>query len=228
MSNVTLKDLPWQEQPRVRFLEKGPEQMTTTELLAIILKTGTREHSALALANNIIKEINTISDLKGLSIQALTKIKGIGLVKAIELKAAFELGRRVYYETEPITKICLNHPVKIFEHFKYIINNKPQEYFYCLYLDCKKNLLKKQLLFIGTINISVVHPREVFKYAYQTSATAIICIHNHPSGDPEPSPEDIKLTEALVKIGLLQGIKIIDHIIIGQNTYYSFYENKMI
>ncbi|MDD2489937.1 MAG: DNA repair protein RadC [Bacilli bacterium] len=228
MSSTTLKDIPLQEQPRIRFLENGPEQMTVSELMAIILKTGTKEYSAKDLANNIINKINNISELKDISIQTLTNIHGIGLVKAIELKAAIELGRRVYYENEITSKINFNNPEKIYKHFKYIINNNPQEHFYCLYLDNKKRLITKRLLFIGTINISIVHPREIFKYAYLASASAIICVHNHPSGDPEPSDEDIELTKSLVKIGQIQGIKILDHIIIGNNKYYSFYEKKKI
>ena len=118
----------------------------------------------------------------------------------------------------------MNSADKIYNYMKDIVCNKNQEYFYALYLDSKKNLIDKKLLFIGTINKSIVHPREIFKYAYLLSASSIVCIHNHPSGDPLPSKEDMLITKHLVDIGKIQGISVVDHIIIG-NNYYSFYEN---
>ena len=121
----------------------------------------------------------------------------------------------------------MNSADKIYNFMKEELYNKNQEYFYALYLDSKKNLIDKKLLFIGTINKSIVHPREIFKYAYLLSASSIICVHNHPSGDPLPSKEDIILTKKLKEISNIQGIQIIDHIIIG-NNYYSFFENQLI
>ncbi len=118
----------------------------------------------------------------------------------------------------------MDFPNKIYEYMKNELIDKSQEYFYALYLDSKKNLIDKKLLFIGTLNKSIVHPREIFKYAYLLSASSIICVHNHPSGDTIPSIDDINLTKNLVKIGKIQGINVVDHIIIGDN-YYSFFEN---
>ena len=118
----------------------------------------------------------------------------------------------------------MDSPNKIYEYIKNELEDKVQEYFYALYLDSKKNLIDKKLLFIGTLNRSIVHPREIFKYAYLLSASSIICVHNHPSGDTLPSKEDISITKNLIEIGKIQGINIVDHIIIG-NNYYSFFEN---
>ncbi|MDD3048508.1 MAG: DNA repair protein RadC [Bacilli bacterium] len=228
MFKVMIKDIPNEEKPRERFLKYGKDNISNEDLIAIILKTGTINTSVKTLSNLILSNINNISDLKDLNISNLSKIKGIGQVKSIELIASIELGRRVYYEKQMENKIKLDNPSKIYEYFKYLINDNKQEYFYCLYLDNQKNLIDKKLLFIGTINMSVVHPREIFKYAYLLSATSIICIHNHPSGNSAPSFEDIKLTKSLKEIGNNQGIKINDHIIIGNDNYYSFFENDNI
>ena len=223
MKSNTLKNIPTSERPRERFKKYGKENIQTSELISIILNTGTKDKSVIDLSNNILKSIDDISNLKNMTINKLKMIDGIGEVKAIKLLSAIELGKRVYYDKN-IEKIKLNSTTKVFEYMKDKFNDNNQEYFYALYLDSKKNLIDKKLLFIGTLNKSIVHPREIFKYAYLLSASAIICVHNHPSGDPIPSNDDINLTNALVEIGNLQGIKVIDHIIIGKN-YYSFLEN---
>jgi DNA repair protein RadC len=228
MSSIMIKDIPIDEKPRERLLKYGPENISSEDLIAIILKTGTKNNSVKHLAGKILSNINNISDLKDISVNNLININGIGKTKAIELLASIELGRRVYYEKIIDPKIDLNNPNKIYDYIKYLIRDNKQEYFYCLYLDNQKKLIDKRLLFVGTINMSIVHPREIFKYAYLYSASSIICVHNHPGGNPEPSIEDIELTKILVDIGSIQGIKVIDHIIIGDNKYYSFYENKNI
>ena len=223
MSDLLIKNIPVEDRPRERFLKGGVNNLSNSELISILLNTGTKNSSVKELANNILKELNDITQLKDLSLNSLKKIKGIGEIKAITLLSALELGKRVYYEKN-MQKIKMNSAGIIYDYVKSDLIGKKQEYFYCLYLDTKKNLIEKKLLFIGTINRSIVHPREIFKYAYLLSASSIVCIHNHPSGDPLPSIEDINLTKSLVKIGKIQGIEIIDHIIIG-NNYYSFFEN---
>jgi DNA repair protein RadC len=228
MNNILIKDLPDEEKPRERLLKYGVENIANEDLISIILKVGTKERSVRELSKEIVSKINNIYELKNITINKLIDIKGVGNVKAIEILAAIELGRRVYYEKTINKKIKLNNPKRIYEYFKYVINDTQQEYFYCLYLDNKKNLIDKKLLFIGTINMSIVHPREIFKYAYLMSATSIICVHNHPSGSSEPSNEDIIFTKTLSEIGTMQGIKLNDHIIIGDNNYYSFFENNKI
>ena len=152
----------------------------------------------------------------------------IGNIKAIELMAAIELGRRVYLEDNYKELVYLTNPESIINYFHNLFDGIKQELFYVIYLDNQKKYIDKKLLFKGTVNYSLVHPREIFKGAYLSSAAYIICIHNHPSGNVIPSNEDIIITENLVKIGKMQGIPVIDHIIIGDNNYYSFYENDLI
>ena len=222
MNKASVKDIPVSERPRERFIKYGKENLNIRELISIILNTGTKDKSVLELSDNIINSIENISDLKNMTLNRLSKIDGIGIVKATKLLCAIELGRRVYLENIK-ERIKLDTAEKVYNYIKNDFNDS-QEYFYALYLDTKKNLIDKKLLFIGTLNKSIVHPREIFKNAYLTSASTIICVHNHPSGDSTPSKEDIILTKSLVEIGNLQGIKIIDHVIIG-NDYYSFFEN---
>lgn len=220
---MLIKNIPEFERPRERFLKFGAENLSNSELISILLNNGTKNMSVKELSDSILHNINDISELKNMTLSKLKEIKGIGDVKAITLLSALELGKRVYYNKN-ISKIRMNSADKIYNYMKDELYGKKQEHFYALYLDSKKNLIDKKLLFIGTINKSIVHPREIFKHAYLLSASSIICIHNHPSGDSLPSNEDIILTKNLKKIGDVQGIPIIDHIIIG-NNYYSFFEN---
>ena len=223
MSKIMIKDIPLSERPRERLLKYGKESLSNEELLSIILKTGTKNYSAKELSNHILKNFKNIKEMKYITINKLTEINGIGEVKAIELLAALELGKRVYY-VEQKEKVLLNSSKKIYEYFKNIFIEEYQECFYALYLDTKSKLISYKLLFKGTINSSCVHPREVFKNAFLESAYSIIVIHNHPSGDPTPSKEDIKVTETLMQIGKIMAIPVVDHIIIGNNQYYSLYE----
>lgn len=223
MSRIMIKDIPLSERPRERLLKYGKESLSNEELLSIILKTGTKNYSVKELSNHILKNFKNIKEMKYITINKLTEINGIGEVKAIELLAALELGKRVYY-IEQKEKALLNSSKKIYEYFKNIFIEEYQECFYALYLDTKSKLISYKLLFKGTVNSSCVHPREVFKNAFLESAYSIIVIHNHPSGDPTPSNEDIKVTETLMKIGKIMAIPVVDHIIIGNNQYYSFYE----
>ena len=181
------------ERPRERLERYGASKLTTEELIAIIIKTGTKECSSKVLASNILSNLKKISDFTDISINTLTDIKGIGKTKAITLLAAIELGKRVYSD-EKREFISFLDASSIFNYYRIKFFNKKQEYFYVIYLDNQKNFITDKELFIGTINMSVVHPREIFKEAYINSASYIICLHNHPSGDPLPSKEDINLT----------------------------------
>ncbi len=228
MSNTLIKQIPRDERPRERLVKYGAKNLSTEDLIAIILKTGTKDYSSRFLASQILKKVKNVSELKKLSLSNLIGINGIGAVKAIEFLAALELGRRVYEAKMLDNDLKCNSANKIFNYFRSELSDVQQEYFYCLYLDQHKRLIDKKLLFKGTLNKSYIHPREIFKEAYLASAASIICVHNHPSGNVIPSRDDIIVTENLVKIGILQGIPILDHIIIGENNYYSFYENNMI
>ena len=209
------------ELPRERLIKVGASNLSTDELIAIILKTGTKHISVKELSLQVLKSINNLKDIR---INTLTSIKGIGSVKAIELIAAIELGKRVHYETN-VSKIKLNTAESIYNHFKYILKDELQEHFYCIYLDSKKHIISYKQIFIGTLNMSIVHPREIFKEAYLLSASSFICLHNHPSGDTLPSIEDRNITKNLSEIGAIQGIRLLDHIIVSSSNYYSFFEN---
>ena len=225
---INFKELPNTEKPRERLVNKGKENLSNEELLSIILKTGTKDKSVKEVSYELLNLVKDIRNLKDVSINTLTNIKGIGKVKAIELLAVIELGKRIYVEVNDNDLISCTNPVNIINYFNYLFKDKKQEEFYVIFLDNKKKYISKKLLFVGSINYSIVHPREIFKEAYLYSASSIICIHNHPSGDPYPSKEDDNITIKIKEIGLIHGISLIDHIIIGKNNYYSYYENKKI
>lgn len=224
--HYTIKDFPLEERPREKVKQYGINNVTNKELLSIILKTGTKSINVEDLALSILRKYK-LHELKDVTITELTKIKGIGEVKAIELLAAIELGKRINYKTEEKHK-KLNNPEVIFQEMRYLFIDKKQELFYCLYLNEKQELIERKLLFMGTVNKSITHPREVFKEAYRLSASSIICMHNHPSNDLRPSKSDIEFTTSLVEIGKLQGIPVVDHIIVGDSSFYSFYEHNNI
>ena len=225
--NLKIKEIPQDERPRERLLCYGVEQLSNEELLAILLKTGTRDMSAKVLASYLLKEIGNISELQHTSYQVLAQMKGIGRAKACTLLAALELGKRVL-QKKSILYQKFTDAYQVASYYQDKIGHFKQEYFICIYLDVSKKLIHEKVLFIGTLNRSLVHPREVFKEAYQVSASSIICVHNHPSGEVLPSKEDVLFTSQLVKVGKILGIEVIDHIIIGEDKYYSFFENNRI
>lgn len=225
---MKFKDIPEEERPRERLLMYGAENLSNEELLMIILKTGTKNYSVKEVSLNLLKIINNISNLKNMTLNKLTSIPGIGKIKAIELMAVIELTKRINEEVSIKDMISCTNPITIINYFNYLFKDKKQEEFYVIYLDNKKKYLDKKKLFIGSINLSIVHPREIFKQAYLLSASFLICIHNHPSGDATPSNEDIVITKNLKKIGEIHAIYLIDHIIIGNNNYYSFFEDNHI
>ena len=225
--NLKIKEIPQDERPRERLLCYGVEQLSNEELLAILLKTGTRDMSAKVLASYLLKEMGNISELQHTSYQVLAQMKGIGKAKACTLLAAVELGKRVL-QKKSILYQKFTDAYQVASYYQDKIGHFKQEYFICIYLDVSKKLIHEKVLFIGTLNRSLVHPREVFKEAYQVSASSIICVHNHPSGEVLPSKEDVLFTSQLVKVGKMLGIEVIDHIIIGEDKYYSFFENNRI
>lgn len=222
---MKLKELPLSERPREKLLKYGKENLSDSELLALVIKTGSKKESALDLSINLLKKIEKIQNLKYLNYEMLTEINGIGKAKAIELLAIAELCKRLYYDLDNDEKIKFSKPEVIYEKNKYLFDGINQEHFYCLYLNSKKELIERKLLFMGTLNKSVVHPREIFKEAYRLSASSIVCMHNHPSGDKTPSNEDIILTKSLIELGKINGIPVIDHIIFANDDYYSFYRD---
>lgn len=223
--SLKIKDIDKSNRPRERLINNGVEVLSNEELLAIILKTGNKENSAKELANILIKELDGIKNLNNINYEKLKSIKGIGDAKACEILASIELGKRINKEIDNLNNIILNKTSLVYEYYRNIIGDKDQEFFYAVYLDNKKRIIKDKLLFIGTLNYSVVHPREVFKNAYILSASGIIVVHNHPTGNVIPSKQDLDMTKNLVEVGNTLGIRVIDHIVIGRNNYYSFLEN---
>lgn len=223
---MKIEQLPKTERPRERLLKYGVCNISNEELISIILKCGTNGRNVKELALDVLNEFKTISNMKDITIERLVSIRGIGKVKAIELLASIELGKRIFLEKESGDKCRFTCAKEIYEEMCYLFNGKKQEYFYCLYFNNKQELIERKLLFMGTLNRSIVHPREIFKGAYLHSASSIVCMHNHPSGDVTPSREDIRLTKQLIEIGRITGIPVTDHIIVGDDSYYSFYENN--
>lgn len=222
-----VKDIPVDERPRERLLNVGASNLSNQELLSIILKNGTKNKNVKDVALELLKKYSLV-DLKEASINSLTEIDGIGTVKAVELLATIEFGKRIFLGSKKTKLKKLSNAYEIWQDSRYLFDGVKQEYFYCLYFNNKQELIERKLLFMGTINKSITHPREIFKEAYRLSASSIVCMHNHPSGDINPSKADILFTESLVKTGYIQGIPIIDHIIVGDDNYYSFYDHKNI
>ncbi len=222
-----IKEIPITERPRERFIKYGPNALSTHELIAIILRTGSKQQSVLELSKDILYKFHSIKELKETSLEDLIKIKGIGHSKAITLLSCFELHRRMNNETFD-KSVMLNSPEVIYHYMKDNLELKTQEHLVALYMNTKGVLIKKQTLFIGSLSSSVIHPREIFKYAVSYSAASFIICHNHPSGDPTPSINDIDVTKLIHKNSLMMDIPLMDHIIIGRDKYYSFKEHKMI
>ena len=197
-----IKDLPIEERPRERLKSVGVSNLTDKEIISIILKTGTKEKNVNDLSLELLKNYSLL-EFKDLSLNDLMKIKGIGEVKALELITSIELGKRIFLrETHKLKK--LDSSTKIYEDSKYLFNGLKQECFYCYYFNTKNELIKRKLIFKGTVNSSTTHIREVFKVAYLLSASSIVCLHNHPTGDVTPSKADIEFTKALIKTGEIQ------------------------
>ena len=222
---VRIKDIPVLDRPIERLINDGVDKLSNEELVAIILKTGYHGASSKDIANILLSEVGGIKKLNDINYETLKNIKGIGSVKACTLLASIELGKRINNEIDIFKGIKLNKVDLVYKYYRDKIGSKKQEYFYVVYLDNGKRVISDKLLFIGTINYSVVHPREVFKEAYNLSASSIILVHNHPGDSSLPSNEDIKTTNNLIKVGELLGIKVLDHVIICSNNYYSFLEN---
>ena len=203
---MNLKELPNCEKPRERFLEYGRENISNNELIEIILKSGTRKISIKEISHNILSSVNNINELKNMEVNTLANINGMSKIKAIELLAAIELGKRVYTNDNYSDLVYLTDPSSIINYFHDLYAYEKQELFYVIYLDNQKKYIDKKLLFKGTVNFSLVHPREIFKEAYLLSASYIICIHNHPSGNASPSKNDIDITKRIKNIGDIHAI----------------------
>ncbi len=221
--SLLIRDVPPRERPRERMLQEGPRSLSNQEVLAIILRTGTKKESVLQLAGRVLAQFDGLPLLKDATVEELCEINGIGEAKAVELCAAMELGRRIHSMiTEE--RFVIRSPEDVSKFVMEDMRFLTQEHFVCLYLNTKNQVIHRHTVFIGSLNASIVHPREVFKEAFRRSAASIICLHNHPSGDPTPSREDIEVTKRLFESGHVLGVEVLDHVIIGDRKYISLKE----
>lgn len=224
--NLTLRDIPKEDRPRERMLQFGVHALSNAELIAILLRTGTLAESAVGLAQRVLKESGGIRKLVDMSTEQMTQIKGIGIAKSLQIQAGIELGRRLgqssldSYETIRSPEDAARY---VMEDLRYL----QKEHFVCLFLNTKNHVVGQETLSMGSLNASIVHPREVFRAAIRRSSASIICVHNHPSGDPTPSPEDIEMTKRLVEAGNIVGIEVLDHLIIGDQKFISLKEQGL-
>jgi len=216
---LRIKDIAIEQRPRERLKTKGLDGLNDSELLAIILQNGTNGENVIDLSHRLIASFG-LEKLNSLSLSELMKIKGIKLGKASKLIAAFELSKRV--NSGKICEKVVKNPADIAKYYMEKLKDLKKEHFITVFLDSMNKIIKDEVISIGTLNSSLVHPREVFKEAIKNSASSVIFIHNHPSGNVNPSKEDFDLTNRLKEVGKLVGIEVMDHIIIGKNTHYSF------
>lgn len=215
----TIRDLPRHERPREKMLRYGPDVLSDAELLALVFRTGTRECGALALANQVLSRSGK-EGLLSADPQELAALKGVGPAKACELCACVELGRRLFQGKKTELRRILS-PRDVFEELKDIRSSR-KEHFVVFFLDARNQQIRREIISVGTVNASLVHPREVFEPAVRHTAVQVIVAHNHPSGDKEPSAEDIDVNKRLVAAGALLGIQIIDHVIVTSCEFLSF------
>lgn len=213
-----IKSLPIEENPREKAIANGIESLNNVELLALVLRTGNKEESVVQLAQRLLKEIGGMTQLSHIDYADLIAIKGIKKAKAIELLSIIEISKRL---KEPGIHQSLLSPQDIYQYIKNEMMLLKQEHFVVLCLDNRNHVIKKKTIFIGSLNMSIVTPREVFKEAIGVSSAKMILVHNHPSGDAAPSQEDLHLTEQFIKLGEMMAIEILDHIIVGWNQFYS-------
>ena len=225
---VRIKDLPADERPLERLYKYGPQILKTSELIAIIIRTGTSNATAVQVGEKLLQKYD--GNLKRIAndneVQISEGIKGLGKVKAAQIMAAFELGRRMaaFLEEKP----QISSPADVARIMMSSVRDVKKEMLYVLCLDTKNNVTKHRRIFEGSLNASIIHPREVFRFAIEEASASIILVHNHPSGDPSPSQEDIRATKQLIEAGNHIQIPVLDHIIIGDGSYISLKEEGLI
>ncbi|WP_318247665.1 MULTISPECIES: RadC family protein [Solibacillus] len=221
--NLKIHDVLEVDRPRERLIRQGAKSLSNQELIAILLGTGTKKESVLTVANRVLINFEKLHNLKHATLEEITDIKGIGEAKAVLLLAAIELGRRL--ATKDLEeRFTIRSPEDAATFLMQDMTSLQQEHFVCLFLNVKNQVLHKQTIFVGSLNASIVHPREIFREAVKRSAASIICAHNHPSGIPTPSPEDVDVTTRLYEASKIVGVDLLDHIIIGDHQFISMKE----
>jgi DNA repair protein RadC len=223
----SIKEWPEDDRPREKLLRHGAESLSSAELLAIILRTGERDRSAVDLAKGIVATYGDFRGLEGASIEELCGIRGIGPAKAAQIRAALEIGKR-FTATPFKAGEAFTSSRMVYDHFHESLRGKKRETFIAVLLDGKNRKLREVSISEGCLTSSIVHPREVFTPVVKDSAAAVILVHNHPSGDPTPSREDREVTKRLQEVGELLGVKVLDHIVIGSGRYVSFADEGLL
>lgn len=206
--------------PREKAILNGIESLTDAELLALLLRTGNKNQSVLELSSSILNDLNGISGFNSITLSKLLSFKGINKAKAIGLLAAIEFTKRLNIQVNE--NEVYDNPSKVYYHLQPRMQSLTKEHFMIMILDNHNRLITEKTLFIGSVNMSIVSAREIFREVLAFNGVCVICVHNHPSGDPHPSKEDISMTNRLIELGQMMNIDVIDHIIIGKNKYYSF------
>jgi len=222
--SFTIHDLPAEERPRERLVKFGEQALSAQELLQLILGRGIAGESVAITAQKLLTQFGSLQKLAEASIEELSTVKGIGLAKAAQIKAAFEIGRRLSTQTNPYKSKELTDPEKVFKFMRGRIKDYKKERLFVISLNTRSWTVNE--VSVGTLDLSIAHPREAFSEAIKSNASSVIFVHNHPSGDTEPSQEDIKLTRQLVEAGKLLGIEVLDHIIITANDFRSIIKKQ--
>ena len=220
---MKIKDLPKVDRPREKLEKYGPERLSDSELLAILLRTGSEGINVFQLSNKILKKFSGIGLAKA-SAKELKNTFGLGSAKACEIVASFELGRRLLQNKQ---SVLLLSPQDVWDQLKDIRDNK-KEHFVVFFLDARNQEIKREIISVGSLNANLVHPREIFEPAVRHLAAQVIIAHNHPAGDPSPSQEDSEITKQLVDAGKLLGIDVKDHVIVSKTNYFSFKDKRLI
>lgn len=224
---MKVKELNEQERPREKALDQGISALSNRELIALLIRTGSKRYSALEVADIVLNQVSGLGELSVLSIQEFMSIEGIKEAKAIALQAAFELGKRIAYDhVKP--GVSIEQPQDFIRWLNVQIGFEKQEHFLVAFLNQKNQIITYRILFKGTLTCASVHPREIFQEAMRIGCARIICSHNHPSGDSNPSDADIQLTKCIMESGEMVSIPLVDHIIVSKNTYTSFREMHLI
>ena len=224
--SFTIHDLPKEERPRERLVKFGEQALSAQELLQLILGRGIAGESVVVTAQKLLSQFGSLQKLAEASIEELSSIKGIGLAKATQLKAVFEIGRRISTQTPSYKNKDLTDPKKAYQLIKSKLKDYHKEHFYIIALNSRNHSIAE--VSVGSLDASVVHPREVFAEAIKNKAASVIFAHNHPSGDPEPSEDDLVTTKQLTEAGKILGIEVVDHIIVTKNSYFSFKDGNLI
>ncbi len=224
--SFTIRDLPKEERPRERLIKFGEQALSAQELLQVILGRGIAGESVAVTAQKLLTQFGSLKRLSEASVEELSSVKGIGPAKATQIKAVFEIGRRIATETPSYKGKELNDPKKVYRLIKSKLKDYHKEHFYIIPINSRNFSITE--ISVGSINASIVHPREVFAEAIKNKAVSVIFAHNHPSGDPEPSEDDLAITKRLVETGKVVGIEVVDHIIVAGNSFLSFKEKGLL